>query len=142
MTAPETDERSEAYWARPKKEPLTEEAGAIVREWGAFQDFERSFDVMTRAGNEEELKLAVKDLLEKEATLAKTNYPGEFDEISVKSRQRVLQTYLLKLQWQLENRDSVANTVADVSNAYNAMRTQFNTVLRSREIDTLKFLDR
>lgn len=132
--------QSSAYWNRPRKLPLTEEANQRAASWQAFMDLDRSFDVMSRSANEEELKLAVKDLLEKDQNLEKQAYPGEFDRIAIKSRQLVMRTYMLRLQWELDNRDSVTATVDALSEAYNAMRLQLNNALKY-PLDTLQFLE-
>jgi hypothetical protein len=134
-------ESSSAYWSRPRKLPLSEEAGRIANGWGSFMEFERSYDLLTRANSEEEMKLAVNDLLEKEEKLAKEGYPEAFDRTSVRSRQKVVKTMLLKLKWELRNRDSITRTVDELSGSYNAMRAQMNQILRNK-LDTLQLIER
>ncbi len=104
-------------------------------------EFERSFDLLARANSEEEMKLAVNDLLEKEGNLLREGYPEAFDRTSVRSRQKVVQTMLLKLKWELSNRDSITRTVDELSGSYNAMRAQMNQVLKNK-LDTLQLIER
>lgn len=133
-------EASTAYWSRPRKIPLSEDASRMTNNWEGFMEFERSFDLLTRASSEEEMKLAVNDLLEKETNLASKGYPEAFDRTSVKSRQKVLRTMLIKLKWELSNRDSITRTVDELSGSYNAMRAQMNQIL-SNKLDTLQLLE-
>lgn len=134
-------ENSSAYWNRPRKIPLSEEASQITNGWKTFMEFERSFDLLARANSEEEMKLAVNDLLEKEGNLLREGYPEAFDRTSVRSRQKVVQTMLLKLKWELSNRDSITRTVDELSGSYNAMRAQMNQVLKNK-LDTLQLIER
>lgn len=134
--SPAVSPPAQAYWNRPMKVPLTPDAERIVASWPTFTELDRSFDLLTRTVNEQELKLAVNDLLEKEAAMAKQRYPVPFDQSPVKSRQKVMRTYLLKLQWELDQRDSVTQTVDDLANSYNAFRKKLNYLLLN-PIDTL-----
>ena len=80
------------------------------------------------------MKLAIDDLLEKEAALAKGEYPAPFDQLQIKSRQQVVRTFILKIKGNLEDRQGVQEAMVQMLEAYNAMKQQFN-ILKSNTLD-------
>lgn len=128
------------YQKMPKKLIISPEATLIVEDWEAFKNLSSSFDVLYKARNNEDLILAIDDLIEKEKLLAKSEYPELFDDFQIKSRQRVLKTYLLKVKASiLNNQDTNAPTV-EMLEAYNAFRSQLNVLINS-QLDTKLILD-
>lgn len=124
----------------PKKQVVNAEANEILMNWKEFQDLEISFEVLYRASNNEDLALAVEDLLEKETALRAGEYPGTFDKPQIKSRQRVFRTYLLKLQASIQDRTDVNEPMKQLLTANNAWRNQFNVII-SNQLDTKLILD-
>ena len=59
------------YQKLPKKLEVNPEATAILNDWEEFKAFTGSLDVLYRATNNEDLSLAIDDLLEKEKDLSK-----------------------------------------------------------------------
>lgn len=120
------------YQKMPKKASINPEATAILEEWNEFVALTDSFDVLYRAKNNEDLILAVDDLIEKEKLLAKAEYPEPFDALPIKSRQRVVKTYILKVKSSILNHTDTTAPTVEMLEAYNAMRNQFNVVMNSQ----------
>lgn len=128
------------YGKLPKRLTINENASAVLDNWDAFVDFSRSFEILYQARNNEDLKLAIEDLIEKEKALAESEHPEIFDKLQVKSRQRLIKTFLLKAQADLlGNRDATASAV-ELINAYNSYRRQFN-IITNNPLDVKTILD-
>lgn len=135
-----SDELVFNYQKMPKKLAINPKATVIVEEWAEFKNLSSSFDVLYRARNNEDLILAIDDLIEKEKLLEKATYPEVFDKFQIKSRQRVLKTYMLKVKaGVLDNRDATQTTI-EMLEAYNAYRKQFNVLVNS-QLDTKLILN-
>ena len=124
----------------PKKQAVNAEANQVLMNWKEFQDFESSFEVLYRASNNEDLALAIEDLLEKETALRAGEYPITFDKPQIKSRQRVFRTYLLKLQASIQDFTDVNEPMKQLLTANNAWRNQFNVII-SNKLDTKLILN-
>ncbi|NAY92572.1 hypothetical protein GTQ34_11650 [Muricauda sp. JGD-17] len=134
------DESGFNYQKLPDKTTINAEALALIEEWEEFQKFNESIDVLYKAKNNEDLILAIDDLIEKEKLLAEGNYPEMFNTLQVKSRQRVLKTYLYKVKSHvLENQETTQPTV-EMLTAYNALRKQLNIIVNS-QLDKELILD-
>ncbi|MEL6916299.1 MAG: hypothetical protein AAFO99_01080 [Bacteroidota bacterium] len=115
-------------------------AKSMLEEWPEFNALETSFNAIYKADNREDLTFAVEDLLEKEKLLAKSKYPETFDKSQIKSRQKVVKTFMLKVEAGLDDRTDVMEPMKEMVQAYNAMRNQFN-VLVNNTLDTKLILD-
>ncbi|WP_343487158.1 hypothetical protein [Allomuricauda sp. d1] len=136
----ETKTVSYDYRKLPKRIVINEKASSILDDWDAFANFSRSVEILYQARNDEDLKLAVDDLIEKEKALAESEYPEIFDKLQLKSRQRVIKTFLLKTQADLlGNRDATDSAVRMID-AYNAFRSQFN-MITNNPLDVKTILD-
>ncbi|WP_350292494.1 hypothetical protein [uncultured Croceitalea sp.] len=124
----------------PKTQTINPEANGILSAWPEFQEFQNSFNLMYRAENNEDLVLAIDDLLEKEKGLRESKYPGEFDKTQIKSRQKVLRTFLLKVKAGLAEKTELEEPLKQMLVARNAFRNQFNTII-SNKLDTKLILD-
>ncbi|WP_350284438.1 hypothetical protein [uncultured Croceitalea sp.] len=116
----------------PRKQPINQEAQNILNEWQEFKDLESSFEVFDRAGNNEDLILAIDDLLEKEKALGQSAYPETFDKPQIKSRQRIFRTFLLKTQASLADQTDVNEPIKQMLGANNALRKQFNVLVNNK----------
>ncbi len=128
------------YQKLPNKAALNPDALTVVEDWTEFKAFNESIDVLYKATNNEDLILAVDDLIEKERQLRDGNYPEPFNTLQVKSRQQVIMTYLLRVKSHiLENQETTSPTV-DMIEAYNALRNQLNNIVNS-QLDKKLILD-
>lgn len=128
------------YQKMPERVAINPEAAAISENWPEFRAFSNSFDVLYKATNNEDLILAIDDLIDKENLLAKSEYPEMFNELQVKGRQRVLKTYLLKVKASILNNAQTTEPTIEMIEAYNALRNQLNVIVNS-QLDTKLILD-
>lgn len=124
----------------PKVVPVNENVQRILADWKEFQELHGSFQVLFKAANNEDLALAVADMVEKEKALAVGPYPTMFDTSQIKSRQRVFKTFLLKIQASVADRTDVYGPIKEMLLAYNAMRRQFN-VIENNKLDLKSILE-
>ncbi len=124
----------------PNTIALTDKATEKLQSWKAYHSFEKSFDVFKRARNTEDLKLAITDLIDKETELAKSDYPEVYNVSQIKSRQLIMKTFLLKIKGHLDNQQEVKEPVKELLLARNAIRNQFNRILKDT-LDTKSILE-
>ncbi len=124
----------------PKTVTINAEASKILSSWPEFQALQNSFEVMYRAENNEDLVLAIDDILEKEKALRESIYPEVFDKEQIKSRQKVVRTFLLKIKASLAESTDVNEPIKQMLTARNAFRNQFNRIISSK-LDTKLILN-
>jgi len=124
----------------PAKLQLNPEATALAQDWKEFMDLGSSMDVLYKATNNEDLALAVDDLIEKEKLLEQGQYPESFDDYRIKSRQLVLRTYLYKLKASIMERQPTTEPAVEMLEAYNALRKQLNLIVKT-ELDKKLILE-
>ncbi len=113
---------------------------SIVSSWPEFMAMENSFEVLKRASNTEDLKLAIDDLIEKERALVESDYPEAFDKLQIRSRQQLFRTFLYKVRGNLMDNRDVKEGMEELVTAYNAYKNQFN-VISGRTLDAKLILD-
>jgi len=124
----------------PKKTNINSNAMLLLKDWEAYTSFEKSIDAVYAAENREDLLLTMDDIIEKQKELEAAVYPKEFDIPQIKSRQRVVKTYVLKIKAGLEDRVDVTPAMIEMLQSFNAFRKQFNVTVNS-SIDTKLLLD-
>jgi len=115
----------------PKRTTINAKAAAILKDWAAYNAFNTSFDGLYKVENMEDLDLVLEDLIEKQKELAESEYPVEFDISQVKSRQKVVQTFILKTSATIEYRTNPTEPAIEMIMAYNALRNQFNVIVNN-----------
>ncbi|WP_108424001.1 hypothetical protein [Flagellimonas amoyensis] len=128
------------YQKLPQKAVINEKATAIVETWDEFKALNTSMDVLYKATNNEDLSLAIDDLIEKEKAMEAGQYPELFDTFQVKSRQMVLRTYLYKTKAAILEKQPTTEPAVQMLDAYNAIRKQFNVIMNS-QFDVKLILD-
>tara|TARA_R110002020_G_scaffold312101_3_gene527607 strand:+ start:34519 stop:35028 length:510 start_codon:yes stop_codon:yes gene_type:complete len=124
----------------PKKAPISPTASAILKDWVEFNAFEGSFEALYKAEGDEGLGLVMEDLVEKQKLLEESSFPADFDTPQIKSRLKVIKTYILKVRFRLEYRVDAVEAVIELARAYNAFRKQFTITVNSK-LDTNILLD-
>ncbi|NNE02190.1 MAG: hypothetical protein HKN52_03405 [Eudoraea sp.] len=124
----------------PKRAAVNAKAAAILKDWVAYNAFNTTFDGLYNVENMEDLDLVLEDLIEKQKELAESEYPMEFDIPQIKSRQKVVQTFILKTSATVEYRTDPTEPAIEMINAYNALRNQFNVIVNNT-LDTNLLLD-
>lgn len=112
----------------------------MSRQWTAFKSLETSFDIMFQSATNEDLLLAVKDLLQKTKDLEVSKFPNEFDNQKIKSRITILRTFLLKVEAGLEGNRDVSEGIQQMVVAYNNVRGQMN-IIANNPLDTQLILN-
>jgi len=128
------------YQKIPQRTLLNTKAAGFLENWPEFRAFNSSFDVLYKARNNEDLALAIDDLIDKENLLEKSKFPSIFDTFEIKSRQRVVKTYLFKVKSQILNNGETTEPTMEMIRAYNAMRAQLNVIVNS-QLDKKLILD-
>ena len=115
----------------PKRVAMNSKALVILKDWPEFNAIESGFDALYKAQNREELILIMDDFVEKQKNMAASEYPEQFDKPQIKSRQKVLKTYILKTKAALEYRTNLKEPTIEMIEAYNALRRQFNVTVNN-----------
>ena len=130
----ETETAVASQWAidsLPKPAALNSKSLQILKEWPEFNALDQSFDAFYKAENREDLILIVEEFVEKQNILAASEYPEEFNIPQIKSRQKVLKTFILKTKAALEYRTDLHEPTKELIIAYNALREQFNVTVNN-----------
>ena len=114
-----------------KKTKVNAKATSILAAWPEYTAFDTSFETLYDVAVIEDVTFALEDLIEKQKLLAKSSYPEEYNIPQIKSRQKIVLTYMLKLKADLEYRSDIEKSVLQLITANNAMRTQFNVVVNN-----------
>jgi len=133
-------ERLFTFQGTPQVVKIKGEALQQVKEWKEFAQLERSFDVMFQASTNEDLVLAIDGILESEGLVNGANAPELYKTMKIKSRQKVMRTFLLKTKAGLANNRDVTEGVKEMLVAYNALRNQLNSIANN-QLDTKLILN-
>ena len=115
----------------PQRATVNTKAAVILKDWTAYNAFNTSFDGLYKVENMEDLALVLEDLIEKQKELAESEYPTAFDISQVKSRQKVVQTFILKTSATIEYRTDPTEPAIEMIEAYNALLNQFNVIVNN-----------
>jgi hypothetical protein len=126
--------------ALPQRVILNAKASDISKNWIEFNDFNAGFDALFTVENEEDLAFVLDDLVERQKLLEDSEYPPAFDLPQVRSRQKVIKTFILKTRAAVEYRVDATEPAVEMMEAYNALRNQFNVVVNNT-LDTQLLLD-
>jgi hypothetical protein len=114
------------YSDLPDFSPLSFKADSISKTWPAFDALDQRMGALKLVVSLPDLKMLVSELIEKEGAILKDGYPKDFNTPEVKSRQRLLRTYLLKTQALMnQSQDPKAATLETIG-AFNALKDQLN----------------
>lgn len=115
----------------PKRVRVNNKSTVILQSWIEYSAFDAAFDAIYTATNDEDLILIIEDLIGKQQLWEKSTYPESFDKAQIKSRQKVLKTYLLKVESALQYRGDFVSATEEMIEAYNALRGQFDVIMNS-----------
>ena len=113
----------------PELVVIRPEARVIVDDWPQFRSLEERMNVVREADDREELALLVEELGQICKQVEENAFPGELEKPSVRSRLKVLRTYLGKLDAALFYRTDTGEPLTELMVAYNALRQQFNVIV-------------
>lgn len=124
----------------PRKYMVNTNANLILKEWPEFNALEVSYDAIYNIANRDDLSLNIENIIESLKLLEDSTYPEQFNKPQIKSRQKVFQTYVLKVKGDLIYRLDPQESVLEMINAYNALRKQFNVIVNNT-LDSKLILD-
>ncbi len=114
------------YSDLPDFRPLSFKADSIVKVWPAFDALDQRMAALKLVVSLPDLKMLVSELIEKEGAILKDGYPKDFNTLEVKSRQRLLRTYLLKTQALINQSQDPKAAALEAVEAFNALKEQLN----------------
>lgn len=126
--------------ALPQRVILNAKATEISKNWIEFNALNTGLDALFTVENAEDLAFVLDDLVERQKLLEDSEYPPAFDLPQVRSRQRIMKTFILKTRAALEYRVDATEPAVEMMEAYNAMRNQFNVIVNNT-LDTQLLLD-
>jgi hypothetical protein len=115
----------------PQRVILNARATDISKDWVEFNEFNNGIDALFTVENEEDLAFALDDLVERQKLLEASEYPPAFDLPQVRSRQRVIKTFILKTRAAVEYRVDATEPAVEMMEAYNALRNQLNVIVNN-----------
>jgi len=114
-----------------KKSTVNSKAAAILTTWPEYNAFDSSLDALYDGKNMQDIAIGIEDLINQQKLLLKSEYPEDFNVPQIKSRQKVLGTYLLKTKAHLEYGLPIQEVLDELLVANNAMRNQFNVTVNN-----------
>ena len=112
---------------------------SVLLHWPSFKALDERVAAIKEVVSLPDLKLLVNELLEKEEMITKEGYPTSFNEASIKSRQRLVKTYLLKIKSAIELGQDPKPTVEEFIVAFNALKDHMNLIKSpTMNLETLK----
>lgn len=124
----------------PETIRINSQARDVLNSWPEFNTFETRFERLRQVRGEEELRLLLEELIELSKELQASEFPKEYNVLSVRSRHKVVDTYLYKVQAAITYRLDINEALQELMGAYNALREQFN-VIQSNTLDPKLFED-
>lgn len=119
------------FQGMPRTVALNGKAKELTAEWKEFKELQRGIDVMYNSVSNADLTLAINDLLEKEKKLGEAEIPEVYDHNKVKSRLKVLRTFILKTEAQLASNRDATSAIKEMLEANNALRNQLNLMVNN-----------
>ena len=131
--AQETPQETSALDAEELPAPAQIDAGAreMLNGWAEYQSLEERMAVLREARNEEEMKLLLEELNQICKRLEESTFPEAFEQPAVRSRLKVIRTYLGKLDAALFYRLDYQEPLLELMQSYNSLREQFNVIVRN-----------
>lgn len=115
----------------PKLVEIRPEARELLDGWPEYMSLENRIQAVQEARDTEELQLLVEELRQICQQLEDNDFPEVFDTPSVRSRLKVLRTYLGKLDAALFYRTDYIEPRTELMGSYNALRQQYNVLVSS-----------
>jgi len=116
----------------PELVEIRPEARTILQGWPQFQSLEKRMVALDGVEDSEELRLVLEELSQICEQIEKNAIPERFETPSVRSRIKILRTYLGKLDAALYYRLDHQEPLLELHDSYNALRGQFNVIVSNR----------
>lgn len=117
----------------PKMHRFNAEVEKKLVNWNEFKEFEDSFSTLYQVKDVENLKVVLNDLIQKEIALHSNKFPEELKTPGIKSRIKVVKTFLFKTKnettFPSTSRSTYRQNLEALVFAYNALKQQIEEVL-------------
>lgn len=117
--------------ALPELVPLDPRAREILNTWPQYASLENRLSALPEVKNREEMELLLEELNQICKQVEDNAFPAPFEKPSVRSRIKVLRTYLGKLEAANYYLLDYQEPVSELMDAYNAIRQQFNVIVNN-----------
>ena len=117
--------------ALPELVPLDPRAKEIVSTWSQYTALENRLSALPDVKNREEMELLLEELNQICQQVEENAFPAPFEKPSVRSRIKVLRTYLGKLESANYYRLDYQEPISELMDAINATRQQFNVIVNN-----------
>ncbi|MGB5402745.1 MAG: hypothetical protein WBN13_02100 [Robiginitalea sp.] len=117
--------------ALPDLVPLSPQAQEIVNAWPEYTSLENRLAALRDVKNWEEMELLLEELDQICKQVEENAFPQPFEKPSVRSRIKVLRTYLGKLEAANYYRLDYQEPISELMDAINAIRQQFNVIVNN-----------
>ncbi len=124
----------------PKTLKNNSKSKEILDKWTAFNAFDEAINNLYTIENKEDLNLIIEDLVEKHKLLKESKFPAEYNKSQIKSRLKVVHTFILKTKGNLTYSLNPEEPVIELLNAYNALLNQVN-IISGNTFDIKTLLD-
>jgi hypothetical protein len=115
--------------ALPELVSVDPRAREILDQWPHYMSLEKRLPALAEVKSREEMELLLEELNQICQQIEDNAFPEPFERPSVRSRQKLLRTYLKKLEAANYYRLDYQEPVSELMDAYNAMRQQFNIIV-------------
>ena len=112
--------------AIPQPLSLRPRVSQMLDGWVEYKDWADRMDALLKTEDGAEVLLLSEELLELSQALESSEFPADADKPSVRSRIRVVRTFLLKLKEDFHYQLNYRESQVLAAEAYNALREQFN----------------
>jgi hypothetical protein len=117
--------------ALPELVQVDPQAREVLDSWPQYISLENRLSALPGVRNREEMELLLEELNQICLQIEENAFPAPFETPSVRSRQKVLRTYLGKLESANHYRLEYQEPISELMDAYNALRQQFNVIVRN-----------
>lgn len=115
-------------------------ADEILKQWPEYNALDNALQSLSTISSRSEVNIVLDNVKEKLELLEASEFPEAFDTPRVKSRLKVMRTYLLKTKATMVYGDDPVPPVKDLWEAYGNLIRQFNVIVNNN-LDTKLILD-
>lgn len=124
----------------PKLTKPNSNADKILRQWPEFNALDNAVQALPTINSRSEVNIVLDNVKEKLELLEKSEFPETFDTPRVKSRVKVMRTYMLKAGATMVYGDDPVPPLRELWEAYGNLIRQFNVIVNNN-LDTKLILD-
>ena len=112
--------------ALPKLSTPNAKATELLEPWAEYKELVAALDALYTATNKEDVKIIIDNIIDKQSVLEKSVYPETFDIPQIKSRQKIVKTFVLKVKGALAYNQDLMAPSKELIDAFNSLVNQFS----------------